>query len=305
MRPMLAPCSTLAVSPRIFNNGLLFLFLLAALWITAPAQASINPPVATDTPGPTDTPVPTDTPIPTPTGTATSTPTLSPTATASPTSSATWTRTRTRTRTPTRTFAISEVKSITFISDHGTVQQNLLFANSTNWTDTGNHYTQPEWNVPTTIPTNNPISHTKGRELRAYVKIKIVPDGLFFKLHGDGPDGYVDFHGEDDSTGDYQEVYVYASSITPTPAPLPNMVCTLEKSINWTVTINSPNYTKNIGTTGPHKIYVTWGTPQGSPVTDYRLNRTCNWADGADTEGHVADGIHNHLGGLRSSPGTR
>jgi len=41
------------------------------------------------------------------------------------------------------------------------------------------------------------------------------------------------------------------------------------------------SYERDVGISGPHKAYVTWGTPAGSVVTEKRLSWACEKADGA------------------------
>jgi hypothetical protein len=82
-------------------------------------------------------------------------------------------------------------------------------------------------------------------------------------------------------------------------ANLPGSVGILSKSVAWTVTLTDPNpdVSQGIGTSGAHKIYVTWGTPSGGVVTEKRINWVCAAASGASTAKAVADGIHSALSG--------
>jgi len=186
-----------------------------------------------------------------------------------------------------------ELKSIKFTSDHG-----VLNDNDANWTDSGTVYFEPEWipddSDPDTDPEqNNPISHTKNIKLTADVTVKVAPLGLTFDLVGDGPNNYVDFtKAAITSTGSDQIVSITADD------NLVNQVDTLEKSISWTIKLTdfNPDYEYNAGTSGPHKIYITYGTPSGSVATEKRVNWCCQEANGESTDGGVADAIHNSLG---------
>jgi len=53
-----------------------------------------------------------------------------------------------------------------------------------------------------------------------------------------------------------------------------------------------PDMEIGVGGSGPHKIYVTYGTPTGSVVTEKRIDWACTKADGATTARDVADKIH-------------
>ena len=188
----------------------------------------------------------------------------------------------------------AELKSIKFTSDHG-----LLKDNDANWTDSGTTYIEPEWIPdgpdPDTDPEqNNPISHTKNAKLTVNVTVKVNPSGLTFDLKGDGPDSYVDFTKMGaTSTGSDQVVTITAD------ANLPNQVNTLTKSINWTIKLldPDPDIEKNVGTSGPHKIYVTYGTPAGSVVTERRVREVCTSANGKSGLGDCADEVFSNLSG--------
>jgi len=56
--------------------------------------------------------------------------------------------------------------------------------------------------------------------------------------------------------------------------------------------VTSGPYEKDVGISGPHKVYVTYGTPAGSVVTEERMNWACGKATGAITAKDVADKIH-------------
>jgi hypothetical protein len=186
----------------------------------------------------------------------------------------------------------AELKSIWFKSDHG-----LLKDNNTDWTNSGTTYSQPEW-IPdgpdggTDPDQNNPISHTKNIKLTADVKVRVEPSGWTFDLIGDGPDNYVDFNKTNITSTGYDQIVTVSAN-----ANLPNQVDTLTKSISWTIKLldPDPDIEVNVGSSGPHKIYVTFGTPTGSVVTEKRMNWACLKADGATTENAAASLIQEDL----------
>ena len=137
-----------------------------------------------------------------------------------------------------------DLKSIEFTSDHESGGANILKDNNADWTDNGTAYVEPEWmKVPAR---NNPISHTKNTKLTAKVTVKVEPSGVTFDLIGDGPDGYVDFHENGNtSTGGDQDLTVTADD------NLPDQVCTLTKSIDWKITAGATEC--GAGSSGGHK----------------------------------------------------
>ncbi len=153
-----------------------------------------------------------------------------------------------------------EIQSLTFSSDHG-----LLRDNNADWTDAGSVYSEPEW---TSAGANNPISQTKNTKLAVTVSLKVEPTGVPYVLVGDGGENYVHFtSGADTSDANFRNVSITAD------ANLPDQVAILSKNITWTVrcTQPHPDFTVTADTTGPHKIYVTYGTPFGSVVTEHRV----------------------------------
>jgi hypothetical protein len=178
-----------------------------------------------------------------------------------------------------------DLKSIEFTSDHESGGSNILNDNNSDWTDSGTAYTEPEW---VDGGDNNPISHTKNTKLTAKVKIKVEPSGISFDLKGDGPNGYVDFNKAGlTSTGADQEITVTADD------NLPDQVDTLTKSIDWSIDVSGTEC--DAGSSGGHKIYVTYGTPAGSVVTECRVRWCCTTCDGESTEQGIADKIYTAL----------
>ena len=176
-----------------------------------------------------------------------------------------------------------DLKSIEFTSDH-----NLLKKNPTSgsvWGDSSSDYETPEW---VAASRNNPISHTKHTKISATVKVKVEPSGINFELIGDGPDGYVDFHKTGQtSTGADQDITVTAD------ANLPDQVCTLNKSINWKIKVESLEC--EASSSGSHKIYVTYSLPTGSVPTEKRVEWVCSTCEGESSLSGIADDIYNAL----------
>jgi len=181
------------------------------------------------------------------------------------------------------TVVRAELKSIEFTSDHESGGANLLKDNNSNWTDNGTAYVEPEWGK---IPgRTNPISHTMNTKLAAKVTVKVEPSGVTFDLIGDGSDDYVDFHKTgNNSTGSDQEFTVTAD------ANLPDQVCTLTKSIDWKIEVGTNEC--SAGSSGAHKIYVTYTTPYGSEVTEKRLSWACEACNGGSTPTGIAEKVY-------------
>lgn len=185
------------------------------------------------------------------------------------------------------TIVQTAVKSVEFTSDHG-----VMLTNNVDWMDNGVLYPSPEWIANSS--TNSPITHTKNQTIQMTVKVIVKPAGLTFKLQGTGPDAYVSFlSGDNLSTGSEQDVSVTAN------APLPNIVTILaDKTIAWSIVVNGTNLSCGSASSGPHKIYVTYGTPEtpdGLGRTEMRIKDVCQAADGGSTLDGCASKIFYHL----------
>lgn len=168
------------------------------------------------------------------------------------------------------------VKSIEFTSDHNLLRKNP--SSGSIFDDSKTDYETPEWLAGVR---SNPISHTKNLKIAATVKIQVRPAGIKFDLFGTSEDDYMNFEKTDQiSTGEDQDLVVIAKS------PLPNHICILEKSINWKIKVGSLNVAKSLSS--DHKIYVTYGPPEGSDPTDIRLSWSCEAAWGASTTEDIA-----------------
>lgn len=177
----------------------------------------------------------------------------------------------------------AELKSVEFTSDHGLLKKNPTTGSI--WGDSNTSFEKPEWVAGSR---NNPISHTKNTKITIKVKVKVEPAGIAFDLIGNGSDDYVDFEATGNtSTGADQEITLTAK------ANLPNQVCTLSKSIAWKIKVGTLEL--SIGSSGAHKIYVTYGTPAGSAVTEKRIEAVCTYASGKSELKECADAVFDHL----------
>lgn len=166
------------------------------------------------------------------------------------------------------TWTVTEcqLESVQFTSDHA-----LLLDNNEDWTDRGKRYGKPEW--VNGRSDSYPISHTKNIKLTMKVNVIVKPKNMDFDLVGDGSKDYVKFKRSTVSTGIKQVIPVIAN------ADLPDEVNILTESIKWGIKAKDADF--NIGTSGDHIIYVTFGTPQGSLVTEKRIADVCADAFGA------------------------
>ena len=169
----------------------------------------------------------------------------------------------------------TELKSIEFTSKNV-----VLKDNNTDYTDSGTDYAAPEWVLDPAR--NNPISHTKNSSITVKVTVKVQPAGVTFNLDGDGPNKDLDFESTgNSSTGGDQPITMTADS------ELPNEIATLSKSISWSLTASG--VACNSWSSGPHTIYVTYGTPTGSVITEKRVNWACTIATGATSISGAAE----------------
>lgn len=173
----------------------------------------------------------------------------------------------------------ADLESITFTSDHG-----ILVNNDSDWTDSGTPYGEPEWIKGTAI--NNPITHTKNTKLTINVTVRVSPAGLAFDLIGTGAN-YMTF----EKTGNTSSGADQTLSITAN-VNLPDHIATLSNEISWKIKLIDPlNIEIDLGKSGPHKIYLTYGTPSGSVVTEKRMNWCVSLANGKVSDTDIADSI--------------
>ncbi len=167
----------------------------------------------------------------------------------------------------------AEIISVGFTSDHSLLKKNPTSGSI--WGNSSTAMEKPEWIAG---GRNNPISHTKDTKISVTVTVKVEPSDVAFDLTGSGS-GYMTFPTTSrNSTGANQGIDVTATD------NLPNRVCFRQQSCNWTIKVGTLQCCQR--TSGPHKMYVTWGTPSGI-ATQKRMEWSCNGQD-LTTENKVA-----------------
>jgi len=185
------------------------------------------------------------------------------------------------TATTTATVVKATLVSVGFTSDHGLLKKTPTAV----WDDSDVAMEKPEWVPASSL--NNPISQTKNTNIALTATVKVEPAGVPFDMVGIGAADYVTFPTRGTtSTGANQEVNVTSNG------KLPNQVCTLSKSINWKINIGTAQC--GSAASGPHKIYVTYGTPGGSSVTEKRIETVCSYANGKSALKECADAVFDH-----------
>jgi hypothetical protein len=177
----------------------------------------------------------------------------------------------------------AKITSIEFISDHNVLRKNPTSGSL--WGDSDIPFEVPEW-VPGSY--SNPITQTKNSKIIAIMKIQVVPAKIKFDLIGDCEDDFLDFLTPGQiSTGEDQDITVIAN------APLPDQVCVLEKSINWKVNVGSS--VRMASSRSSHRIYVTYGYPEGSDPTDTRLSWSCNACKGQTEPDDIVSAANDYI----------
>jgi hypothetical protein len=168
-------------------------------------------------------------------------------------------------------FFKGQVEALEFTSDH-----NLICRNTTNILKGGKRYPDVEWRL--TPPTNAPITHTAGRTSRIKAKITLavvgVKPGASYVLKGVSAEPALCFTRE----GEWPEGSDVVLEIEAAKA-LGRTIRKIEKPIQWRLTVSvdgTATRTLDLGTTGPHVVYTTFGTPKNTQdpvhiVTDLRM----------------------------------
>jgi len=171
-----------------------------------------------------------------------------------------------------------KLKALSFSSDHG-----LMLDNNTDFEPTGTAFAEPEWLPGSTPPRNYPISHTKATNVQVSLLVFVNPldtPTLNYTVTGVGSAAGFNFA---------------------TTAPLPggptflNLTSTdriddkiqeIDATIQWNTTMGGCTYLDE--NTGPHKVYVTAGTPRDTTVsahivTQKRMERAVQQASAANS----------------------
>jgi len=170
-----------------------------------------------------------------------------------------------------------ELKSLTFTSDHGVLTDyNSAFDGSG-----GIVYSPGGW---VKGGANNPVSHTRYTNVSVNVVVCAQPAGVSLQLAGTCVVPGLSFSNTTfASTGLDQSVPLTSSQT------LLRMVDVLNESISWNVTLPGGS-SCSIGSSGPHKIYVTCGNP-GTGPTKKRINYVCTKALSCGNEDRCADAL--------------
>ena len=139
--------------------------------------------------------------------------------------------------------------SVEFTSDHGLLKKNPTSGSV--WGDSNVAFESPEW---VNGVRNNPISQTKDTLLAGLVSIIVQPAGVHFELTGYGWAGSPYFQTAGGISTGQPQVVNFTSTFK-----LPDFVCIWTATIDWKLTVGTTQ--EDLGNSGPHKIYVTYGTP--------------------------------------------
>ncbi len=180
-----------------------------------------------------------------------------------------------------------DIESIVFLGDHGYVDSNLNLLNDNNydWSNDGQLYEEPEWiRQPRR---NNPITLTMTKDISniisANVFLNIEPAGIDFIIEGNGTDpnsnlDIINFESQISQSSNEGTNIVDVLSTN----ELPDFITTISTIINWKFVIqgdeSKPSFA--INKTGPHKAYITFGTPHGGMITEKRVSWACNVCGG-------------------------
>lgn len=194
-----------------------------------------------------------------------------------------------------------EIVKIKMASLAFTTSYDLLLDNNTTWYDSGSRYPKPEW-----TPTRScPITHAKGESVKVKVDLEVSPTdakAATGQLQGKGPAAYLTFEvpvklekGQGTATLEAKD-------------SLPDVVSALrDKRIKWAITAAGKTF--DLGTTGPHTIYATYGKPNASYVTDKRVAQVVKATEGKTKEQDCVNAIfddmmrfHYHLGAPYPDP---
>lgn len=185
------------------------------------------------------------------------------------------------------------ILALRFVGDLGKLQDARR-----SYRDDGTSYPpKPEW---ITKAVNTPVTYKRGARVRVNVTIDVDPARQFFTLVGDGGADYLRFeqHGVI-STDDKQYVLGLRAK-----APLPRKVFHERRSIRWYAKGNG--WRVDLGASGPHDIFVLWGSPITASSRGFtnvltykraRLLTSTAVGGGLDSVDAIARRLHRHLNG--------
>jgi len=160
--------------------------------------------------------------------------------------------------------SIPGVTRVDFTSDH-----DLLTDETETFAGEGNVYTAPTWDP--SIGHNNPISQTKDTRLTAEVTLTLPPCVGGFKLEGK-------FSGTITLTGTVESPTQTVTVESTTN--LPNGFEHYNQAITWTLLTTDHGTVFNMGTSGPHEVFVTWERPYGETPTYKRFQYLFQYING-------------------------
>jgi hypothetical protein len=173
----------------------------------------------------------------------------------------------------------AQLMAVEFSSDHRRLGPS---ASLSDWSDGTGTFPKPEWRGGQ--GSAYPISQTLGTPLAVTATLVVTPPGARFDLVGEGFQPWSRFQARGlVATGQPQQVPLVAG------AALPASVGILTETIRWQLVGDGASGA--LGTMGPFRIYTTYGTPQGSPVTECRMNWCCTTAAGQASLSGMADAI--------------
>ena len=162
-------------------------------------------------------------------------------------------------------LASGSILALRFTGDHGVICD----ATDSYGSDGKAYRPKPEWIVNAV---NTPVTYSRKQRIKVNVTVKLQPSGLFFKLVGDGGQGYLRF--EQDglvSTGSKQSVQGLVAADS-----LPAAIGHMQQKIRWYAQGNG--WKADLGESGPHDLFVLWSKPIGkssrghhNPATRKRL----------------------------------
>ncbi|MBI3879310.1 MAG: hypothetical protein HY301_04510 [Verrucomicrobia bacterium] len=185
----------------------------------------------------------------------------------------------------------ANIAGLEFTTDH-----KLLLDNTNDCSANGNRYLKPEWLPGRTPHPNAPISQTKNTPVTVKLDLVIGPGVVNapYVLTGTGPAAHLSFSNSGTISSGGKSITMTA------PTPLPNMVkANAGGSISWNLALD-PSFVPSgwpstfSTATGPHKIYVTAGTPvdvNGTP-TEFRINKVTTVCDGNSNAQSCATNLH-------------